>query len=52
VDDEDDDLQNVAPAKATHILELSDGSDDEGGDKEDDKEPEESAEAQLGQSLP
>jgi hypothetical protein len=68
VDDEDDILPNLPrnplPLSASHILELSDGTDDEcppliaredDGDSDDDveddvvDEPEESAEAELGQ---
>jgi hypothetical protein len=61
--DDDDMPPNIAPAKNSQIMELSDGSDEEDDcpplidveedeDEEDDKdeeEPEESAEAELGQ---
>lgn len=59
IDDEEDTyLCNMAPLNPSCLLELSDGSDDEGAwevikvdDSEDRKEePEESAEAELGQS--
>lgn len=57
IEDEDEFPPNVAPKKKTHVLELSDGSDDDepmaavDTDNSDGDEPEESEEAELGQLL-
>ena len=55
VEDDDEFPPNVVPKKKTHILELSDGSDDDepmalvDTDNSEDEAPEESEEAELGQ---
>jgi hypothetical protein len=58
IDDEDSVPCNVAPLNPSHLIEPSDGSDDEDGavpdvivlDDESNEESEEDAEAELGQS--